>query len=127
MACLFRPVKTVMKYESELRRSLIPKNGARMVTEKLRPRSVRVNNLKVGMMGRLCQHLKSDGFTEVTYERDSTDYAQFVEMASNLQASEFMRDYHIDGLLLFAPKTHFYDHPLYLESEFDSFIISYLN
>ena len=116
-----------MKYESQLRGSLIPKNGANKVTEKLRPRSVRVNNLKVAMMGRLCQHLKSDGFTEVLYQRESTNYTQFVEMASNLQASEFMRDYHIDGLLLFAPKTHFYDHPLYLESYFESFIISCLN
>ena len=116
MALLSRPVKTIMKYERELRGLLHSKNVGETVTEITRPRFVRVNNIKVVMTDRLWQHLKFDGFTEVTYRRDSTDYAQFVDMASNLRATEFMRDYHIDCVLLFAPKTHFYDHPLYLES-----------
>ena len=115
MALTSRPVTTIMKYESELRCLLNSKIAGETVSEITRPRFVRVNNLKV-VMDRLWRHLKSDGFTEVTYRRESTDYAQFVEMASNLRATEFMRDYHIDCVLLFAPKTHFYDHPLYLDS-----------
>lgn len=116
MALNYRPVMTIMKYEEELRCLLNSKNDGETVSEKIRPRFVRVNSLKVVMMDRLLGHLKSDGFNEVTYRRESTDYSQFVEMASNLRATEFMRDYHVDCVLLFAPKTHFYDHPLYLES-----------
>ena len=107
-----------MMYEKELRGLLKSKDGGKTVAEITRPRFVRVNRLKVVMMDRLYRHLISDGFSEVTYNKDCTDYKQFVEMASNLKSSEFMRDYHIESGLLFAPKTHFYDHPLYLESFF---------
>ena len=116
MASSPRPVKTVLKYEKELRAAMNSKAEDKAAVEVARPRFVRVNHLKVKVIERLLQYLKSDGFTEITYDIERTDCTRFVEMASNLQAGQFMRDLHIDGVLVFAAKTHFYDHPLYLES-----------
>ena len=116
MASSFRPVQTILKYEKELRAAMNTKVEENSAIDVARPRFVRVNNLKVKAIERLLQHLKSDGFTEITYDRESTDYTRFVEMASNLTAGQFMRDLHIGCVLVFAAKTHFYDHPLYLES-----------
>ncbi len=111
-----RPVTTVMKYEKALKKyfDAAPSDSAEQDRTDTYPRYVRVNTLKVRTK-RVLKHLKSEGFVELTYSQETTSYAEFLGMAGAAKKGEFLVDYHIPDLLLFAPKTHFYDHPLYLD------------
>lgn len=110
-----RPVTTIIKYEEKLKEFV--QDEGEIEAEVPRPRFVRINTLKVRMK-RILQHLKAEGFVEVMYGRKCTTYAEFLECVGTLKPREFISDYHLDNLLVFAPKTHFYDHPLYLDGSF---------
>ena len=105
-----RPEETLRKYESELLKCISgpvqEKPGSTL------PRYVRVNALKA-TLELVTQQLVSEGFVEVVYDRKRTSYDEFLDLIDNLANRQFLLDYHIDNLLVFPPKTHFYDNPLY--------------
>lgn len=49
----------------------------------------------------------------LTKSLDKNDYDGFLQKISTLEESEFMIDIHIPNLLIFPPKTEFYNHPAY--------------
>ena len=76
------------------------------------PRYVRVNTLR-GNLKRVTKHFQAEGFLEVVYDRKKQSYDEFLELVQKLTGEQYLLDYHIDNLLIFPPKTHFYDHALY--------------
>lgn len=44
---------------------------------------------------------------------DKTDYKGFLDKITSLGDEEFLVDIHIPNLLIFPPKTQFYNHPAY--------------
>jgi putative methyltransferase len=108
-----RPVQTLLAYESDLRRGA----AATDFVDKaffVKPRFARVNTLK-SRLGAVCRQLKHEGLSEAIYDKASTTYADFLAIVRELKSDQFVVDYHVPQLLVFAPGTSFYDHPLYTD------------
>lgn len=55
---------------------------------------------------------RSEGWV-LSKSLDKTDYKGFLDKISSLSDEEFLVDIHIPDLLIFPPKTQFYNHPAY--------------
>lgn len=104
-----RPVITLRKYESSLQsklgscdKAIAPKAQAG------RPRYVRVNTLKASL-AQVLSKLEADGMTRVK----KSDSESVSLAAQTLGVNEFITDDIVDNLLVFPPKTSFFEHPLY--------------
>ncbi|KAK9891044.1 hypothetical protein WA026_013372 [Henosepilachna vigintioctopunctata] len=109
-----KPVKTILEYEkllkiflsncTDIKRDILKHNI-------MKPRYARVNTLKISVEEAV-NNFRDEGWTLVKYFNDS-DYDGFLEKLSNLESNEFMIDIHIPELLIFPPKTEFYNHEAY--------------
>ncbi|XP_003979035.2 28S rRNA (cytosine-C(5))-methyltransferase [Takifugu rubripes] len=82
---------------------LLPKNLKQLVADQL-PRYVRVNTVKT-TVDDVVDYLKRDGLTYLGQASRIDDLT--------LKEKEFLRDMHLQELLVFSPKTDFHDHFLY--------------
>lgn len=111
---LNRPVQTILNYKKRLLKRLQTESTEKGKKPSL-PRYVRVNTLKTTAK-RAAEAFKSlDGFHEVTYDRDAVSYPEFLGLVRDLSEGEFLADYHVNDLLIFAPGTVFFEHPMYRE------------
>ena len=117
-----KPVVTLREYEHKLKANVYNEDiynnlyyNKRVDSKNKIPRYVRINLLKASNTDRILSTLKIDGYHEVTYERRSTSYLQFVDMANNLAINHFLIDYHFKDLLAFGAGTTFFDNKLYNE------------
>jgi putative methyltransferase len=112
-----KPVVTLRGYENKLKLNANSEDicKTRVNSKSKIPRYVRINLLKASNTDRVLSTLKTDGYHEVAYERKSTSYLQFVDMANNLTINNFLIDYHFKDLLAFGAGTTFFDNKLYNE------------
>ena len=101
-----KPILTVNKYAEQLK-LLVKSDEAKF---KPHPRYVRINGLKADI-DRTCQTLKRRGFSEVNCP--ASDYPAFLDLLSKLGKMEFVRDMHVDNLLVFASGSDFHDFDMY--------------
>ncbi len=62
------------------------------------------------------EYLAEDGFEQVFYDERVT-YDKFIEMVRSLESHQFLMDFHVENLLVFAEKTEFHQHHLYLDGK----------
>ena len=110
-----KPILTLLRYQSTLEKSFHSEknvNGKDEIEHTKFARYVRVNLLKT-TLDLVLTHFKREGLTL----KDTPDaYDEFCKEVVNLKEDEFMIDFHLkDYLLIFPPKTQFYDYPLYLD------------
>ena len=107
-----KPVKTILKYQDKLKGIIENKNFMAPSRDVKNPRYVRVNLLKT-TMDLILTNFKREGFVLKT---KPIDYEKFLDEIKSLNEFEFMLDFHMPNyLLVFPSKTHFYNHPLYLD------------
>lgn len=75
-----------------------------------KPRYVRINKLKLSI-NEAIQAFIDDGWFLKKYT--DKNYEGFLNEISQLRPGEFMFDLHVPDLLIFPPKTQFYEHPAY--------------
>lgn len=109
-----KPIETILSYEEALRQLLkdcddsiqsIPQHKI------LKPRYVRVNTLKISVEEAV-NNFKEEGWIFVPFF-NKTDYEGFQNRLTNLKPDEFIKDIHIPDLLIFPPRTEFYQHQAY--------------
>ncbi|TRY63701.1 hypothetical protein TCAL_03610 [Tigriopus californicus] len=112
-----RPVQTILTYEAAIRRFQLPPLTDSVVERKrltrIRPRYVRINRLLAPDTGTVMRQIQADGFSLMSQVSLSQTYEQFLSRVRDLQPGQFILDYHIPDLLVFAPGSQFHDHPLY--------------
>lgn len=109
-----RPVETVLKYESRLKKASL--KGNKTQTKKkldILPRYVRVNTLKTSM-DMVKVHLKKLGMKRLKLH-NGKDYDDFVQTVRSLESHQFIKDFHLKNVLVFAPKSDFHEDPMYLD------------
>ncbi|XP_012251799.2 28S rRNA (cytosine-C(5))-methyltransferase [Athalia rosae] len=107
-----KPVQTILSYEKQLKEELRNTTAFEIPENKLKvekPRYVRVNTLSMSV-DEAIESFRQEGWRPL-YR--SKDYPTFIEAVSNLSGMAFIQDIHIPELLVFPPKTQFYDHPGY--------------
>ncbi|KAJ8946948.1 hypothetical protein NQ314_008749 [Rhamnusium bicolor] len=81
------------------------------IETEIKPRYVRVNTLSLSLNEAV------DGFRDEGWNlcksQDKTNYKEFLNKITSLAEDEFLIDIHIPNLLIFPPKTEFYNHPAY--------------
>nr|CAH7750779.1 unnamed protein product [Callosobruchus chinensis] len=80
-------------------------------TVSTKPKYVRVNTLKKTVEEAI-EAFSDEGWFLIKHS-DKNDYNGFIEKVIALKDGEFMVDMHIPSLLIFPPRTHFYNHPAY--------------
>lgn len=75
-----------------------------------KPRYVRVNTLKTSV-NEAVELFEDEGW--VLAAPTKKRYTNFLEQLSNLEGSNFLRDFHVPELLIFPSGTEFYNHPGY--------------
>ncbi|GLH15049.1 uncharacterized protein GBIM_19452 [Gryllus bimaculatus] len=102
------PVKLTLKHEEALRKALKEASIPVDLTEEKPLQYVRLNTLLVTINGTI-QQLIDDGWqlkdTPETYEL-------FIKCASNLGENQFMKDYHLDDVLIFPQRSNMHEHKL---------------
>ncbi|EFA10277.1 28S rRNA (cytosine-C(5))-methyltransferase [Tribolium castaneum] len=107
-----KPVQTILAYEQVLKAHLSDvSDDVEEVEQVEKPRYVRVNTLKI-TVNEAIEGFREEGWVLKRYT-DSENYLGFLEAVSNLGSNEFMVDLHIPYLLIFPPKTEFYQHAAY--------------
>ncbi|KAG5883733.1 hypothetical protein JTB14_024234 [Gonioctena quinquepunctata] len=110
-----KPESTVRAYEQIFKAHLSDDNTN--TTESIdvqassKPRYVRVNSLSL-TLNEAIEGFRDEGWTLSKF-LDKTDYQGFLNKISSLNEDEFLVDIHIPNLLIFPPKTQFYNHPAY--------------
>ena len=107
-----RPVKTIQHYQKRLQ-SAVKNDQQKSKSQVANPRYARVNLLKTNLR-EVLRTLAADDFYEVKYDIESTTYKEYLSLVKSLEVGQFVVDYHIENLLVFATGTHFYDYHLYL-------------
>ncbi|VEN48827.1 unnamed protein product [Callosobruchus maculatus] len=80
-------------------------------TVSTKPKYVRVNALKKTVEEAI-EAFTDEGWHLIRHS-DKNDYNGFIEKVAALKGGEFMVDMHVPSLLIFPPRTHFYNHPAY--------------
>ncbi|XP_046740778.1 28S rRNA (cytosine-C(5))-methyltransferase [Diprion similis] len=107
-----KPVLTVLAYEKSLKDELKNTESFENPENKLKvekPRYVRVNTLSMSVEEAI-ESFKEEGWRQL---HRSKDYAEFIEAVSKLSGMAFIQDIHVPELLIFPPKTQFYNHAGY--------------
>lgn len=76
------------------------------------PRYVRVNLIKTSM-DEVINSFLNEGWTLLPMP---TDFSSFKEVCQNLEENQFVRDFHLDDLLVFPTHTDFHDYKLVQDS-----------
>ncbi|CAG9829845.1 unnamed protein product [Diabrotica balteata] len=76
-----------------------------------KPRYVRINTL-ISNLTEAVESFREEGWVLNRF-LNKNDYKGFLETVSSLKGREFMIDIHVPNLLVFPPKTEFYQHPAY--------------
>ncbi|XP_044265060.1 28S rRNA (cytosine-C(5))-methyltransferase [Tribolium madens] len=107
-----KPVQTILAYEQVLKAHLSDvSDDVKGVEQVEKPRYVRVNTLKI-TTNEAVERFRDEGWILKQYT-ESENYLGFLDAVSNLDSNEFMIDFHIPYLLIFPPKTEFYQHAAY--------------
>lgn len=111
-----KPVATINRYKEEFRQLLITSQGSVMTSQdhkkkKKKPRYVRINRLKCHVPERTIASLKSQGFKQLDY--DTSDYEAFLHLVNSMEKKSFVKDFHLDDLLVFGPGTEFHAYQMY--------------
>lgn len=107
-----KPVQTILAYQTIFNDHLNDLEQPRNIKNKVdKPRYVRVNTLKISI-NEAVDAFRDEGWILVRCF-DNQDYDGFLDKISNLEEGEFMVDIHIPYLLIFPPKTEFYNHSAY--------------
>ena len=105
-----KPIQTLLRYQSRLEKSFKSENNE--IEQTKFARYVRVNLLKT-TLDLVLTHFKREGLVQ---KNTPASYDEFCKAVVDLKEDEFMIDFHLkDYLLIFPPKTQFYDYPLYLD------------
>ncbi|XP_014243590.1 probable 28S rRNA (cytosine-C(5))-methyltransferase [Cimex lectularius] len=108
--CTDKISKIVYKYKKRLREL----GSGMKVENKAIPRYVRINLLKTNLEPALSQ-LKEKGFLQLETPKELNG---FYEKLKNLKEKEFMLDFHVPALLVFHPKTKFFNFEWVLNGSF---------
>nr|XP_023030251.1 probable 28S rRNA (cytosine-C(5))-methyltransferase [Leptinotarsa decemlineata] len=110
-----KPESTVRAYEQIFKAHLSDDktNSSEIIDAqvKLKPRYVRVNSLAL-TLNEAVEGFRDEGWIMSKF-LDKSDYQGFLNKISSLNEDEFLVDIHIPNLLIFPPKTQFYNHPAY--------------
>ncbi|KAK8749779.1 hypothetical protein OTU49_015538, partial [Cherax quadricarinatus] len=113
-----KPILTLLKYEGKIR-SFAGSNFSRHSSHVMKdncPRYVRVNTLKTSLSNVQYQ-LDNNGWSLQEYDPTQVTYSDFLKFIQELGESTYLRDYHVDELLIFPPKTPFWDNFLYTNND----------
>ncbi|XP_068082524.1 28S rRNA (cytosine-C(5))-methyltransferase isoform X2 [Anabrus simplex] len=110
-----KPVKSVLKYETTFRKLLSSHHFQVgqiqfMGSEIGFPRSVRINSL-VMTLSEAVEHFISNGWVYV--QKQPKNYEEFLCSVKHLGQNEFISDFHISDMLIFAPETNLVEDELY--------------
>jgi len=106
------PVQTVLRYKKRLKKCIDMEGGVDgRALDATWPRYARLNTL-CNTMNNVSQHLEEEGWSEIKYDKNLVDSKQFLKMVSHLKETQYLADLHIPNLLVFPPKSQFYNHEL---------------
>ncbi|XP_044744520.1 putative methyltransferase NSUN7 [Coccinella septempunctata] len=109
-----KPIETILSYEEILKTLLkdcVSLEQPILKHNITKPRYVRVNTLKI-TLEEAVTNFRQEGWIFVPFFNKS-DYEGFQNRLNLLKPDEFMKDIHIPELLIFPPKTEFYQHEAY--------------
>ncbi|GLH15052.1 Putative methyltransferase NSUN5-like Protein [Gryllus bimaculatus] len=102
------PVTLTLEHEKALRQAVEEASIPVVLTEEKPLRYIRINTLLVTINGTI-QRLIDDGWQ---LQDTPENYELFIKCASNLGENQIMKDYHLDDVLIFPPKSDMHEHKL---------------
>ncbi|KAK7790244.1 hypothetical protein R5R35_001046 [Gryllus longicercus] len=102
------PVTLTLEHEKALRQAVEEASIPVVLTEEKPLRYIRINTLLVTINGTI-QRLIDDGWQ---LKDTPENYELFIKCASKLGDTQFMKDYHLDDVLIFPPKSDMHEHKL---------------
>uniref|UniRef100_T1IJD3 SAM-dependent MTase RsmB/NOP-type domain-containing protein n=1 Tax=Strigamia maritima TaxID=126957 RepID=T1IJD3_STRMM len=102
-----KPVLKILENKKELEKGLKRVLKNKCVEDLSTTVYIRINTLKTSMDD-FVYYLEQQEYSEIYYGPETT-YEEYIKLVKSLEIGSFLRDFHMDHLLVFPPRTSFYD------------------